>query len=96
MSASTFEQIIATHGPMIARLYGRRDTNFTTHEFIDTLASLGRTHANGATERLQAAGEYLTGAANLLVDADLDPGAASGLIAHADQRLQRVADLHIA
>jgi hypothetical protein len=96
MPATTFEQLITNHGDMIARLYGRRVPDFTVHEFIDTIASLGRTHASGATERLQVAGEYLTGAARLLVDADLDPVAASGLIAHADRRLQFVDSLALA
>lgn len=93
MHAATFEQIIATHGAMIARHYGRTTTDFTTAEFIDTIASLGRTYATGATENLQVAAEHLTAVARYLVDAELDPVAAGGLIAHADQRLKAVADL---
>lgn len=93
MPATTFEQLTATHSAMIGRLYGRTTAGFTTAQFIDTIASLGRTYATGATENLQVAAEHLTAVARYLVDAELDPVAAGGLIAHADQRLKAVADL---
>lgn len=96
MPASTFEQLIATHGDMIARHNMSNKTDFTTAEFINTLANIGRLYATGMTNDLQDAAEHLTAAANYLVDAELDPVAASGLIAHADKRLQYVADLHLA
>jgi hypothetical protein len=96
MTATTIEQLITTHGPMIARLYGHDVSGFTTAQFTDTIASLGRTYATGATENLKVAAEHLTAVANYLVDAELDPVAAGGLIAHADQRLQLVNNLTLA
>lgn len=96
MPASTFEQLIATHGPMIARHDMRDTANFTTDEFIDTITNLGQLYATGMTRDLQTAADYLTAAASYLTDAAADATSAAVLIAHADRRLQFVNDLALA
>lgn len=90
MTASTFEQLIATHGPMIARHNMSDNTDFTTDAFINTLANIGHLYATGMTAALQDAAEHLTAAANDLRDAQLDPASAPVLITRADQHLDVV------
>ena len=96
MPATTFEQIIATHGPMIARHNMSDNAHYTTDEFINTIADLGQLYATGMTADLQTAADYLTAAANYLTDAAADATSAAVLIAHADRRLQFVDDLALA
>lgn len=97
MPATTFEQLIATHGDMIAR-HDMRDTLGTVYisDFTAILADLGRLYSTGATSDLQDAAEHLTAAANYLTDAEHDTTAAPVLIAKADKHLQSVADLALA
>lgn len=96
MPASTFEQLIANHGDMIARHDGLNAAGFTTDEFIETIDRLGRLYATGMGSDLQAAADDLTAAASYLTDAELHPVNARVLIAQADQRLQSVDDLALA
>lgn len=96
MAATTFEQIIANHGPMIGRLYGRNNTDFAVTEFIDTISAVGRQYATSTNSSLRSGSEFLLAAATDLVDAQYDPAKATDLIIRADRNLKFVADLHLA
>jgi hypothetical protein len=97
MPATTFEQLIANHGDMIAR-HEMRDTLGTVYisDFIAILADLGRLYSTGATSALQDASDNLTAAASYLTDAEHDTTAAPVLIAKADKHLHHVDALALA
>ncbi|MDH6125945.1 hypothetical protein [Kitasatospora sp. GP82] len=97
MPATTFEQIIARHADMIARLDNRDSLgDVSIGDFIDVIADLGDALGYGATDDFQAAAHDLTMAFDFLTEAfllpDTDPDQAQ-LISRADKRLNNVNDL---